>query len=235
MGQMRVKKIFADPENRKIMEVNVLPGKYCTFSCVFCPIEEKGVQTDETFHFEETGPFLEALKERIEAEKPDALYINSMGEAFLNNQLEDIIALAKKHGMEVILYTNGYLLGDPRYASTASLCDEVTAEVKAVTEESFQKLQRPLKGYTLETYWENMAHFREGYGGKFTVYVTLIRGWNDDEASIARIKELLSRLSPTQVFVDSFSDEKFGPTWGVAPAEVERIRKVLLEAYPTRH
>ena len=49
MGLMRVKKVFTDSENRKIMEINALPSKYCTFKCVFCPIGRSGEPAESVF------------------------------------------------------------------------------------------------------------------------------------------------------------------------------------------
>ena len=227
MDLMRVKKIYTDPENRKVMEINALPSKYCTFKCVFCPIGQAGEQTEKTFHFEETGPFLLSLAEQIEAEKPDVLFINSMGESFANGQLEEIIALAKGKNMEVSLYTNGYLLGNPAFARIASLCDEVSGEIKAINEPSFQKLQRPLAGYSLEDYLENMIRFRESYSGRFTVYVTLIKGANNDPDSVEWIRKTLLRLNPTTVVFETFTDEKFGKAFGVSEEKFEEIKQAL--------
>jgi wyosine [tRNA(Phe)-imidazoG37] synthetase (radical SAM superfamily) len=224
---MRVKKVFTDPENRKVMEINALPSKYCTFKCVFCPIGQAGEQTEKTFHFEETAPFLLSLAEQIEAEKPDVLFINSMGESFANDQLEEIIALAKGKNLEVSLYTNGYLLGNPAFARIAALCDEVSGEIKAINEFSFQKLQRPLAGYTLETYLENMVRFRESYSGRFTVYVTLIKGENDDPDSVEEIGKILMHLNPTAVVFETFTDEKFRKAFGVSEEKLQEIKQTL--------
>ena len=227
MGPMRVKKVYTDSENRKVMEINVLPSKYCTFKCVFCPIGQAGEQTDEVFRFKETAPFLLSLAERIDAEKPDVLFINSMGESFANDQLEEIIALAKGKNVQVSLYTNGYPLGNPEFARIASLCDEVSGEIKAVDEPSFQKLQRPLPGYSLETYLENMTRFRESYKGRFTVYVTLIKGANDDPDSVEWIRKALLLLNPAAVVFETFTDEKFGRAFGVSDEQLEEIKQTL--------
>jgi wyosine [tRNA(Phe)-imidazoG37] synthetase (radical SAM superfamily) len=225
---MRVKKVYTDPENRKVMEINVLPSKHCTFKCVFCPIGQAGEQTEETFRFEGTGPFLSSLAERIDEEKPDVLFINSMGESFANNKLEEIIALAKEKHVQVSLYTNGYLLGNPEFSRIASLCEEVSGEIKAVNEPSFQKLQRPLPGYSLEGYLKNMTRFRESYDGRFTVYVTLIKGANDDPDSIEWIRKALRRLKPTTVVFETFSDEKFGKVFGVPDEKLEEVKQTLI-------
>jgi len=228
LGLMRVKKIFTDSEKRKVMEINVLPSKHCTFKCVFCPIGQSGEQTENAFRFEETDPFLSSLAERIEAEKPDLLFINSMGESFANDQLVEIIALAKGKNVQVSLYTNGYLLATPEFARIAALCDEVSGEIKAVNEDSFQKLQRPLAGYSLEKYLDNMARFRESYKGRFTVYVSLIRGANDDPASVEWIRKALLLLNPTSVVFETFADEKFCKAFGISGEKLGEIRQALI-------
>lgn len=229
MSFMRIKEVYTDPENRKVMEINILPSKYCTFKCVFCPIGQEGEQTEQAFSFEETEPFLSSLSERIDAEKPDVLFINSMGESFANTQLEEIITLAKGKNVQVSLYTNGYLLGKPEFARLASLCDEVSGEIKAVNESSFQKLQRPLAGYSLEDYMKHMTRFRESYGGRYTVYVTLIRGANDDQDSLEWIRGALGRLNPTEVVLETFTDERFGKAFGVPDERLEEIRRSLAD------
>lgn len=227
MGQMGVKKVYTDSENRKVMEINILPSKYCTFKCVFCPIGQTGEQTEETFRFGETGSFLSSLAARIDAEKPDVLFINSMGESFANAQLEEIIAFAKGKKVEVSLYTNGYPLGNAEFSRIASLCDEVSGEIKAVDEPSFQKLQRPLPGYSLETYLGNMTRFRESYKGRFTVYVTLIKGNNDDPDSVEWIRKALKLLNPDAVVFETFTDEKFGKAFGIPDEKLEEIKQAL--------
>ncbi len=227
LGLMRVKKVFTDSENRKVMEINVLPSKYCTFKCVFCPIGQAGEQTEEAFRFEETAPFILFLAEQIDAEKPDVLFINSMGESFANGQLEEIIALAKGKNVQASLYTNGYLLGNPDFAKIASLCDEVSGEIKAVNEPSFQKLQRPLPGYTIKNYLENMTRFRERYKGRFTVYVTLIKGANNDPDSVEWIRKALRLLNPTSIVFETFTDEKFGKAFGIPEEMLEEIKQKL--------
>lgn len=229
MSQMRVKKISTDETGRKTMEINVLPSKYCTFRCVFCPLGHDGVTTTEAFHFSETDAFLVSLSEQINREKPDVLFINSMGEAFSNDQLEDFISLAKAKGVKVSLYSNGFLLGEPEYARLASLCDEVACEVKAVDEASFQKFQRPFGGCTLEKYLDNMAGFRKNYKGELVAYVCLVKGMNDDPKCVAGIRENISKVNPDRVIVETVTDEKLGRSFGVSSNCLEKTQRDILK------
>ena len=120
------------------------------------------------------------------------------------------------------------MLGNQEFARIASLCDEVSGEIKAANESSFRKLQRPMAGYSLEEYRSNMARFRKGYKGRFTVYVTLIKGANDDPDSIKWIRKTLSLLNPTAVVFETFTDEKFGKAFGVPEEKFEEIKRALI-------
>jgi wyosine [tRNA(Phe)-imidazoG37] synthetase (radical SAM superfamily) len=225
---MRIKKIFSDEENRKVMEINLLPSKCCNFNCIFCPIEQKGTQPDRACDFEETREFMETLGRQMDEEKPQVLFINSMGEALFNDQIEKVISLAQSRNIEVSLYTNGYALGNSEYARIAGTCEEVSGEIKAAREETFQKFQRPLKGYSLEAYWKGMADFRRNYTGRFVAYVTLFKGVNDDPESLGCIRGLLGNLRPSAIKVDTPEDERFGKVFGLSPEEFERARKSIM-------
>ena len=117
MGTMRVKKVYRREDGKKVMEINVLPGKYCTFQCVFCPIPEKGTQTEGAYSFPETEAFLGDLAEQMDRERPDVLFLNSLGESSCNDRLGDLIDLGHRKGAQVSLYSNGYLLGDLSHAA----------------------------------------------------------------------------------------------------------------------
>jgi wyosine [tRNA(Phe)-imidazoG37] synthetase (radical SAM superfamily) len=229
MGGIGVKKNFIDEQGKRVMEIDVLPSKHCTFECVFCPIRQKGKKTDKAHFFDETKEFILFLEKELEYNPPDVLFINSKGEAFLNAQLGEIIKLAKSRGVEVSLYTNGYLLDYPDFAEVAAMCDEVAGEIKTTKEEDFKKFQRPLDGYTLKQYWANMMAFRSQYSGKFVVYVTLIKNLNVDQESISQIRNIIKKLEPHKVIVETFKDERFGKVFGVSEEELGKLCELILE------
>ncbi|NRT29459.1 wyosine [tRNA(Phe)-imidazoG37] synthetase (radical SAM superfamily) [Clostridium beijerinckii] len=130
---------------------------------------------------------------RIENANAELIFINSKGEALVNDKIGYIIDLIKDKGLPVRLLSNGYLLGRDEYIEIANRCDEVIGEIKTITEEDFQKIQRPIEGYTLNEYISNMVSFNKQYNGKFIFEVTIIKGYNDDEESIQKMKKLLKK------------------------------------------
>ena len=87
-------------ENGKIvLEVNLFPNKYCNFNCIFCPVSRKltHVQTEETVHLDDMAPAIGDLQRRLRDIRPDLVFINSLGEALLLPELEQIIHLSLIH------------------------------------------------------------------------------------------------------------------------------------------
>lgn len=227
MSSFSYKDIYIE-EGKRVLEVNILPDKYCNFDCIFCPIGRTHNKVDTQQSFEEIGSSLRELESMIEGYKPELVYINSKGEALLNSRISLIIDFIKSKGVSVRLLSNGYLLGKDEYIEIANKCDEVIGEIKVITEEDFQKVQRPIEGYTLEEYISNMALFNKQYKGKFIFEVTIIKGYNDDEESIEKIKDIIKRITPEEVIIARMEDERFKKKLGISDERFEQISNALL-------
>lgn len=164
----------------------------------------------------------------IENNNVELVFINSKGEALLNSKISGIIDLIKSKGVPVRLLSNGYLLGRDEYIEIANKCDEVIGEIKAISEEDFQKIQRPIDGYTIEEYISNMASFNKQYKGKFIFEITIIKSYNDDDESIQKIKNIIKEISPDKIIITRIDDERFKKKLGISDERFEEISKVLL-------
>jgi len=215
-------------EKKKVLEVNILPEKFCNFDCVFCPIGKTQNKTDVQGLFHGADSSLIELESKINILNPDLVFINSKGEALLNDRIDDIIDFIKTKGKSVRLFSNGYLLGKDKYMSIANKCDEVVGEIKVLSEEDFQKLQRPIEGYTLAEYISNMSTFRRQYSGKFIFEITVIKGYSDDLGSIEKLKNIIRKISPDKIIVAKISDKRFERKFGITDEKLEEISKTLL-------
>jgi len=227
MGGFSYKEIYIE-NSKRVLEVNILPEKHCNFDCIFCPIGRSYNKVDTQQSFDEMDDSLRELESMIENNKVELVFINSKGEALVNSKISDIIDLIKSKGVPVRLLSNGYLLGRDEYIRIANKCDEVIGEIKAISEEHFQKIQRPIEGYTLKEYISNMVSFNKQFEGKFILEVTIIKGYNDTEASIDKIKSIISELSPDKIIVERMNDEKFKKKLGISDERIDEISKALL-------
>lgn len=226
MSGFSYKDIYIE-DGQRVLEMNILPDKYCNFDCIFCPIGRSYNKVDTPQSFTEMENSIRELESKLEKNNIDLVFINSKGEALVNEMIGDIIELIKGKGLPVRLLSNGYLLGRNKYKEIANLCDEVIGEIKAITEEDFQKIQRPIEGYTLEEYISNMITFNKQYKGKFILEVTIIKGYNDTEESINKIKNIINELSPDKIIVERMDDERFKKKLGISGERFSEISKML--------
>lgn len=212
----------------RTLYVNPLPAKYCTFDCVFCPIEERtSIKTQDSFCFDETADFLLELESILKKGDIDKLFICPDGEGLANADLKEIVNLAKVSGCKVKIISNGYILNYPKYKETLLMCDEVIGELMTVTEEDFQRLQRPIEGYTLKAYLDNMESFRKDYKGEFNLSVTLLKNHSDSETALDFFKDAVFRLSPNNVYIETPDEGKLQQAFGVDEEIVEHFKAEL--------
>lgn len=212
----------------RVLEVNILPEKYCNFDCIFCPIGRSNNKIDTPQSFDEMDNSLRELESILENSNVDLVFINSKGEALVNDKIVNVINLIKGKGLSVRLLSNGYLLGRDEYIKIANMCDEVIGELKVISEEHFQKIQRPINGYTMKEHISNMVSFNKQYKGKFIFEITIIKGYNDDEESILKTKDIIKEISPDKIIIVRMDDEKFKKKLGITDERFEEISNALI-------
>ena len=227
MGSFSHKEIYVE-DGKRVLEVNILPEKYCNFDCIFCPVGRSQNKADEQKSFGDIDSSLIELGHMIENTKAELVFINSKGEALLNNKIIDVIAFIKSKSLPVRLLSNGYLLGKDQYRQIANMCDEVVGEIKVITEEDFQKAQRPVSGYTLAEYISNIVAFNKQYTGKFIFEITIIKGYNDDDKSIEEIKDIIKKISPDKIIITRIEDERFKKKLRITDERFEKISNAIL-------
>lgn len=228
MNNFTYKDVYIE-EGKKVLEVNILPEKHCNFDCIFCPIGRSKNKVDTQKSFDEIDISLAELNKKIDETKAELVFINSKGEAFINDKILDIIDFIKNKGVSVRLLSNGYLLGREKFIKIANKCDEIVGEIKVITEDDFQKVQRPIDGYTLEKYINNMISFNKQYKGRFIFEVTIIKGYNDDEESVKKLKEVIKQISPDKIIVARMDDDIFKKKLGISDEKFKEISQELLK------
>ena len=73
-----------------------------------------------------------------------------------------------------------------------------------------------------------MISFNKQYKGKFILEVTIIKGYNDDEESINKIKNIIKELSPDKIIIERMNDERFKKKLGITDERFDEISNALL-------
>jgi pyruvate-formate lyase-activating enzyme len=101
--------------------------------------------------------------------------------------------------LPIAVITNGALLYLPEVREELCAADLVMPTLGAANEQVYRRIHRPHPETTFARQIEGLAAFRKQYTGRFWVEVMLIRGVNDDVATLEGLAHLLRTLAPDQV------------------------------------
>ncbi len=227
MKPFSIGKIYLNEIKERVIDINPLQGKYCTFDCIFCPLGPTKFKTDIPHNFNETGAFLNTLENVLKQETIDVVFINPDGELLAQERISEVVNLIKKHNIKLKIISNGYLFNRGEYETTLNHCDEVIGELAVTNEDDFQKIQRPLKGYTLEDHVSNLTRFNRQYQGKFILDITILRNYSDSHEDIERFEEFIKGIKPDEIYVHTPSKKKFKKAFAIDEARLQEIKKQL--------
>lgn len=222
MNGFEIGKVYIEHE-RKLVQIRPLPGKYCSFDCVFCPLEKNVIKTDQGMVFPEMKEFLARVSEFLATNSVDMVFVNPCGEALVNSELGELIKVIKEKGVAVRLLSNGYIINYAEFKDLLGACDEIISELAVVNEADFQKLQRPIKGFTLDKYVGNMADFNGWYKGVFILDITILKNHSDSDAALDKLEEIINKIDPSYVYFQTSSDEKFKKAFQISDERLLEI------------
>jgi wyosine [tRNA(Phe)-imidazoG37] synthetase (radical SAM superfamily) len=105
------------------------------------------------------------------------------------------------------------------------MCDEVIGELAVTNERDFHKLLRPIEGYTLEEYVNNMAEFRKWFSGKFTLDITIIKNYSDSDESVDIFRGMIQKISPDEVYFETPDEDRLKGAFQVSEERLKEIER----------
>ena len=134
----------------------------------------------------------------------DAVTVVGEGEptlyAGLGRLIEDI---RKKTTKPIAVITNGALLYEQKVREDLQYADIVLPTMDAYNESSFRKINRPHRELDFKEVQWGLEEFSRNYNGKLWVEIMLIRGFNDDDFSLKRYKEMLHKIHFDKIYLNT--------------------------------
>jgi wyosine [tRNA(Phe)-imidazoG37] synthetase (radical SAM superfamily) len=210
--------------------ISLTPHKVCDFNCVYCQLGKAGQRFLERKEYFRVDEIISEVNSWI-ANNPDAakaldfVTLSGSGEPTLNSGIGVLIdSLKKTLKVPVGVITNSSLLGDPVVRGQLLGADLLVPSLDAVTEEAFQKIDRPCPGIKLEEIIEGLVSLRKEYKGKIWLEVMLVKGLNDNLAHTRRLKDVIERINPDRVQLNS--PVRFTAEEGVEPLDAKHLVKI---------
>jgi len=203
--------VYGPVKSRRLgnsLGISTVPYKTCPFDCVYCQLNRTVAKTVRRRRYVEERSILAELRSfwrrRPAGTRIDCVTFSGSGEPTLHAGLGRLIREAKKiTGLPVAVLTNAALLTDGRLRRDLKDADIVVPSLDAVTQEVFEKIDRPLPGLRIEAIIEALVRFREEFAGALWLEVMLVRGMNDAPAYVKQMKRVIGRIRPDKIHLNS--------------------------------
>lgn len=185
--------------------VNPVPLKTCNYSCIYCQLGRTKNFINDRRPFFKKELILTEIKEAANNFKDEIDYITFVGEGepLLSKDIGYLIRKTKGFtDIKTALITNGALLMHKDVREEVLLFDVISPTLDAGSEETFLKINRPFKGIKFLDVVNGFINLRNEYRGKIWIEVMLVKGINDTERELLKIKNLLDKISPDRVYVN---------------------------------
>jgi len=176
------KYLFGPVPSRRLgmsLGVDLVPKKVCSLDCVYC---EVGKTSKLTLERKEYILFDKIKNELIDYfnnnPDPDYITFSGSGEPTLNIQIGEVLRYIKqiKPDIPVAVLTNGTMLFEKDVRDALMDADLVLPSLDAVTEEVFQKINRPPGDLTAKKYISGIIDFKNSFKGKIWLEVFILPG-----------------------------------------------------------
>ncbi len=186
--------------------VDLVPHKICTYDCIYCQI---GKTTEKTLVRKEYVPVREILEEverflKEETSAIDHLSLSGSGEPTLHSGIGSVIeGIKTTTSIPVAVITNGSLLYVEEVRRDLLQADIVLPSLDAASQEVFNKVNRPLSGFSVEKLIEGLVEFRKAYKGQICLEILFCKGINDGEEELLRMRKAIDRTQPDLIHLNT--------------------------------
>jgi len=186
--------------------IDLVPHKICTYDCIYCQI---GKTTDKTLVRKEyvlVGEILEEVRRfpKEETSAIDHLSLSGSGEPTLHSQIRLVIDGIKAiTSIPVAVITNGSLLYEEEVRQDLLQADIVLPSLDAASPEVFDRINRPLLGFSVEKVIEGLVECRKIYKGQIWLEILFCKGINDSKEELLKMKMVVDRIKPDLIHLNT--------------------------------
>lgn len=230
-----MKHIFGPVLSRRLglsLGVDLLPQKICTYDCIYCECGRTVIKTEEIKEWVPAEEIIEEVKEYLkENSNIDYITITGSGEPTLHSKIGFIIEEIKKiTSIPVAVLTNGSLLYRKEVREALKNADVILPSLNAISEKTFRAINRPTPHLIPPKIIEGLVALRKEYKGKIWLEIVFVKGINDSDEEILKLKEVLEKINPDKIHLNTVvrppAEEWAKP---LTFEEMERIKRILGE------
>lgn len=187
------------------MGITLTPHKVCSFDCVYCQLGRTTRKVQERDDYVAIDEILNELQEFLKTydfklSPLDCVSLSGFGEPTLHLSIGRLIKAIKKLTLvPLVLITNASLLREPEVRKDVMGVDVVIPSLDAVTQDVFERIDRPVSQIKIEGIIEGLIALRKEFKGKIDLEIMLVKGINDSLAYAAAFKEAVEKINPDKI------------------------------------
>jgi len=225
------KYLFGPVPSRRLgmsLGIDLVPKKVCSLDCVYCEVGHTTKLTTEKMEYIPYDKVIIELKDYFKNNlNPDYITFSGSGEPTLNSRIGDVLQFIKQKKPEipVAVLTNGTLFYDKNVRKELLGADVVLPSLDAATENTFQKINRPAKGLTVEKYIQGLVEFRKEYSGQIWLEVFILPEFNDNVEDLDALKIAFEKIKPDEIQLNTL--DRPGTVKDISSADKDTLQKII--------
>jgi len=202
---MKNKFLFGPVPSRRLgvsLGVDLIPLKTCSLDCIYCECGKTTRLTTERKEYVPVETVLMELESYLAGSPPlDYITFAGSGEPTLNSGMGKVISFIKEKysRYKICLLTNGTLFTEKNVRDDAGMADLIIPSLDAVSEDTFQRINRPHSNLNSKNILEGLVDLRREYSGEICMEIFIVPGINDTGRELSALKEALKRINPDRI------------------------------------
>jgi wyosine [tRNA(Phe)-imidazoG37] synthetase (radical SAM superfamily) len=205
-----MKYVYGPVPSRRLnfsLGVDLVPYKNCTLDCIYCQIGRTTHKSVERKSFAPIENVIKEIKKSIsEVHAINFITFSGSGEPTLNSDIGTIINEVKKMtSIPVAVLTNGTLLFREDVQKDLLKADVVLPSLDAASQKIFRSINRPHGSLKIEAVIGGLKQFRKIYNGQIWLEIMLLRGLNNNNGELHKLKKAVSAIKPDKIHLNTSS------------------------------
>ncbi len=232
-----MKYIYGPVPSRRLkrsLGIDLIPMKVCSFSCIYCQLGRTRHLSVERKKYVPEDEVIMELKQSLRTREFDYITLSGSGEPTLFLGIDSLVNKIKGiTDKPVALLTNGSLFHITEVRREVKEIDVILPSLDAYDERSFKLINRPHPSIEYRTFIHGLIKLREEFSGKIFLEIMLIKDYNDSKEAIMKFKELIGKINPDLVHLNTVvrpPAEEFAK-----PLKEEELRRIKEEIGEIAH
>ena len=225
------KYLFGPVPSRRLgmsLGIDLIPKKVCSLDCVYCEVGKTTKLTTNRLEYVKFDNIVAELKDFMSIQpKIDFMTFSGSGEPTLNSRIGEVLNFIKENypDIKTAVLTNGTLLSDRNLRQELLKADVILPSLDAAGQEAFEKINRPAPGILIKDYVQGIIDLRKEYKGKIWLEVLFLKGYNDTEDELKRLKKAIEKINPDSIQLNTL--DRPGTERGLIPLSKNELQHII--------